>query len=107
MKKIFLALVLMSLGSIPMLADIHGEIVFVNDMAKTITLSSPNGNIEIQIYPHTKLKGDDCGLFGMWDTYGGFSSLQPGMFVEIDIIPQAEGVFGAREVEWKCGRRAY
>ncbi|WP_300796922.1 DUF5666 domain-containing protein [Helicobacter sp. UBA3407] len=94
--------------SIPAFADmdIQGQIVSVNNANKTITISGMNGsNMVVQVFPYTKLKGDDCGVFGN-DTYHNFTALKPGMFVEIDGYPQGQ-VFGAQEIEWKCGRRAY
>ncbi len=93
--------------SIPAFADMdmHGQIVEVNQANKTITISGMNGNMVVQVFPYTKLKGDDCGIFGN-DTYHNFTDLKPGMFVEIDGYPQGQ-IFGAQEIEWKCGRRAY
>ena len=36
-----------------------------------------------------------------------FTALKVGMFVKIDAIPQAQGILGAKEIEWQCGRKAY
>ena len=87
--------------------DISGQIMQINDSKKTITIAGPSGNVEIQVFPYTELKGDDCGMFGAWDTHENFSALKVGMFVEIDAIPQAQGMLGAKEIEWKCGKKAY
>lgn len=96
-----------SVLSVPAFADmdIQGQIVNVDNANKTITISGMNGNMVVQVFPYTKLKGDDCGVFGN-DTYHNFTALKPGMFVEIEGYPQGQ-IFGAQEIEWKCGRRAY
>ncbi len=87
--------------------DIQGQIIEINDVNKQLTLSGLNGNVVVQVFHYTKLKGDDCGVFGT-DTYHNFTALKPGMFVEIEGYPQGQGgIFGAKEVEWKCGKRAY
>ncbi|MDE7174504.1 MAG: hypothetical protein K2N75_00400 [Helicobacter sp.] len=93
--------------SVPAFADmdIQGQIVNVDNANKTITISGMNGNMVVQVFPYTKLKGDDCGVFGN-DTYHNFTALKPGMFVEVEGYPQGQ-IFGAQEIEWKCGRRAY
>ncbi|TLD87806.1 DUF5666 domain-containing protein [Helicobacter sp. MIT 05-5294] len=107
MSKIFKTMLLVGALSLPAFADmdIQGQIVDVNNANKTITISGINGNMVVQVFPYTKLKGDDCGIFGN-DTYHNFTALKPGMFVEIEGYPQGQ-VFGAQEIEWKCGRRAY
>lgn len=106
-KRFIRAMLFASLWSLPAFADmdIQGQIIDVNNANKTITISGMNGNMVVQVFPYTKLKGDDCGLFGN-DTYHNFTALKPGMFVEIDGYPQGQ-FFGAQEIEWKCGRRAY
>ena len=97
------------LFSLPAVADfdIDGQITQINDAKKTITIAGPSGNVEIQVFPYTELKGDDCGMFGAWDTHEKFSALKVGMFVSVDAIPQAQGMLGAKEIEWQCGRKAY
>lgn len=108
-KKIVAGLMVAGLLGVPALADvdISGQITQVNDAKKTITIAGPSGNVEVQVFPYTELKGDDCGMLGAWDTNEKFSALKVGMFVEIDAIPQAQGMLGAKEIEWKCGNRAY
>ncbi|TLD85332.1 hypothetical protein LS70_001955 [Helicobacter sp. MIT 11-5569] len=108
-KKFVSAMLLASVLSLPAFADmdIQGQIIDVNHTNKTITISGMHGNnMVVQVFPYTELKGDDCGIFGAYDTYHNFTALKPGMFVEIDGYPQGQ-VFGAKEIEWKCGRRAY
>ncbi len=103
--KFFLSLCALSLVAFADM-DMHGQILSVDSAKKQIILQGPQGNIPVQVFPYTKLKGDDCGLFGTYDTYEKFNALQPGMFVEIDGYPQGQ-IFNAQEIEWKCGRRAY
>lgn len=104
-----MGVIMAGLLSVPALADmdINGQIVSVNDAKKTITIAGPSGNVEIQVFPYTELKGDDCGVFGAWDTHEKFTALKVGMFVKIDAIPQTQGILGAKEIEWQCGRKAY
>ena len=109
LRKSLMGVIMAGLLSVPGLADmdINGQIVSVNDAKKTITIAGPSGNVEIQVFPYTELKGDDCGVFGAWDTHEKFTALKVGMFVKIDAIPQAQGILGAKEIEWQCGRKAY
>lgn len=109
LRKSLMGVIMAGLLSVPALADmdINGQIVSVNDAKKTITIAGPSGNVEIQVFPYTELKGDDCGVFGAWDTHEKFTALKVGMFVKIDAIPQTQGILGAKEIEWQCGRKAY
>lgn len=110
MLKQILATVLLSLSLSPLLADndieIQGQITKIDDAQKTISLSNANGEVIIQVFPYTELKGDNCGAFGN-DTQEKFSALKTGMFVEIEALPQANGGLGAKSIEWKCGAKAY
>lgn len=104
MKKfIFGGCILLSLGANAFAdMDIKGLINGINPTNHTINVSGTT----IQILPHTKIEGDDCGAFGS-DTAGNFASLREGMFVEVDAIPSANG-YVAEDVTWKCGgNRAY
>lgn len=83
--------------------EINGQITAIDDANKTITL---NGTQVIKVFPHTKLKGDNCGLFGS-DLRGKFVDLKVNMFVEVEMLPQFDGSLGAKEIEWKCGGNAY
>ncbi|MDD6056383.1 MAG: DUF5666 domain-containing protein [Helicobacteraceae bacterium] len=109
LKKIFsIAILVATCSSVFAKSDIEvqGQITSVDDAKKTITLSGVNGDILVQIFPHTELKGDDCGVFGR-DVYEKFPALKVGMFVEVEGYPQANNVLGAKEVEWKCGKKAH
>lgn len=99
--------------------DITAQILSIDDTKKTITIGGWNAQtMEIQILPHTRLEGDDCGWFGMWDTSGTFKDLEVGQIVEIDLLqterttantltPESQQIPAARKIEWQCGRRAY
>lgn len=126
MKTFTKTLILAGLLASPLLADwdIEGQITAINPSAKTITIAGMGGNAIVQILPYTKLKGDDCGLWGN-DVYGTFADLKQGMFVEAEVYPAGAGMppmggnttqapqiveeaqFVAKEVEWKCMGRAY
>lgn len=105
MKKIVLAL---SLGLGAVFAsdmDIKGLITGVDDASKTITI---NGFV-VQILPQTKVKLDDCGMFGT-DVAGKFVDLKQGSFAEAEVYPStpnmpntgATPTYTAKEVEVKC-----
>ena len=83
--------------------EINGQITAIDDANKTITI---NGTQVIKVFPHSKLKGDNCGLFGS-DLRGKFVDLKVGMFVEVEVIHQFDNSLGAKEIEWKCGGNAY
>ncbi|WP_299547451.1 DUF5666 domain-containing protein [uncultured Helicobacter sp.] len=110
MLKQILASAILALSLSPLFADsdieIQGQITKINDAQKTISLSNANGEVVIQVFPHTELKGDDCGTFGN-DTQEKFTALKTGMFVEVEALPQANGGLGAKSIEWKCGAKAY
>lgn len=98
--------------------DITGQIIAIDVGKKTITIGGWSATtLEIQVLPHTRLKGDDCGLFGLWDTSGTFNDLEVGQIVEVDLLPgnfapitsqqQTTMPPTARKIEWKCSKRAY
>ena len=99
--------------------DLDGIITAVDNNNKTITI---NGFV-VQILPQTKIKLDDCGIFGT-DLAGKFVDLKQGAFVEAEVFPNMTSVAGqyatqnagsagapvyiAEEVELKCVKnRAY
>ncbi|RAX58670.1 hypothetical protein CCZ01_02495 [Helicobacter monodelphidis] len=102
--------------------DINGEIIAIDNQAKTITLGGWGSSVVVKVLPHTRMEGDDCGWFGLWDSNGSFKDLYIGQLVEVDVlqgyvppqgmqdpntIPQIPQVT-ARKIEWKCyGNRAY
>lgn len=125
LKKILgtLSLVALFLGAADNDFDVYGEISAIDSVNKTITLASPGGQLIIQILPHTKIKGDDCGPFGN-DIYGTFKDLTIGKLIKAEVVhygtyPPAQNLetqspntannieYIAQEIEWKCGRKAY
>ncbi len=98
--------------------DLEGQITAVNENDHIITLQSMRGTTTIQVLPYTELKGDDCGVWGN-DIYGTFKDLTVGKFVEVEAYPNTAGTnqqnpsvspdaqMVAKEIEWKCGRKAY
>ena len=116
-----------STGALAYDFDLHGTISAVDNANKTITLAGPGGQVVIKVLPYTEIKGDDCGVFGQ-DVYGSFKDLTVGKFVKVEAVPYggynayADSNAGAinpqtglpkdmqltaKEIEWKCGPRAY
>ncbi|MCI5968456.1 DUF5666 domain-containing protein [Helicobacter sp.] len=109
-KKILIRAFILSFSLSQLLADsdieIYGQITKIDNAQKIISLSSANREIIVQVLPHTKLKGDDCGIFGK-DTREEFSALKTGMFVEVEALPQANGSLVAKSIEWECRQKSY
>lgn len=115
MKKIIASVFLMMCVGILNASDIEfkGIITSVDNAKKTISVN----NTLIQILPQTKVKLDDCGIFGT-DLIGKFSDLKVNSFVEVDAFPNNAAMVGsyatqdagksgaplyiAEEVELKC-----
>lgn len=119
MKKMALGVLLCASGLFAGGMDLDGIITAVDNNNKTITI---NGFV-VQILPQTKIKLDDCGIFGT-DLAGKFVDLKQGAFVEAEVFPNMTSVAGqyatqnagsagapvyiAEEVELKCVKnRAY
>ena len=119
MKKMALGLVLCISGLFAGGMDLNGLITAIDNQNKTITI---NG-VLVQVLPQTKIKLDDCGIFGT-DLAGKFVDLKQGSFVEAEVFPNMSSVAGqyatqnagatgapvyiAEEIELKCTRnRAY
>lgn len=118
MKRMLIALsVLLSI----VIADdmeLKGLITNVDDANKTIAI---NGTT-IKILPQTKIKLDDCGIFGT-DIDGKFVDLKLNSFVEAEVFPNMSSIAGgqyatpdagkagapiyiAEEVELKCTKNS-
>ncbi len=91
--------------------EMQGLIANIDNDNKTITIN----NTPIQILPQTKIKLDDCGIFGT-DIYGKFVDLTLNSFAEVELFPNTAFAAGqtaapayiAKEVEIKCSsNRAY
>lgn len=100
MKKIVLILTL-GFGAVFADMDVEGLISSVDDANKTITIN----NMVIQILPQTKIKLDECGVFGT-DLAGKFVDLKQGSFAEAEVYPNTANTgtnpYIAKEVEIKC-----
>lgn len=98
--------------------EIKGLITNIDDTNKTIAI---NGTT-IKILPQTKIKLDDCGIFGT-DLAGKFIDLKLNSFVEAEVFPNMSNIAGgqyathdagqvgapiyiAEEVELKCTRNS-
>ncbi|MDE5602874.1 MAG: hypothetical protein K2I71_03010 [Helicobacter sp.] len=103
--------------------DVYGQISAVDSVNKTITLNAPGGQLVIQVLPHTKIKGDNCGPFRN-DVYGTFKDLTVGKSIKAEVLsygayPPAQNLsaqspntpnnaqYTAKEIEWKCHPKAY
>ena len=119
MKKAILSLALCFGGLFAGGMDLNGMITAIDNQNKTITI---NGFV-VQILPQTKIKLDDCGIFGT-DLAGKFVDLEQNSFVKVKVFANMPSVAGqyatanadnagapayiARKVEQKCVRnRAY
>ena len=84
MKKFVLCLALCVGGLFAGGNDFRGVIDKVDEANKTITI---NGYV-VQIIPQTRIKLDDCGVFGT-DKYGKFTDLKQGAFAKVKIASSA------------------
>ena len=117
MKKLALCLTLCVGSLFAGGMDFKGLITGVDDKNKTITI---NGYL-VQILPQTRIKLDDCGIFGT-DVAGKFVDLKQGSFVKVDVFPNMASVAGqyatpnagaagapvyiAEKVKLKCAKNA-
>lgn len=109
MKKLALSLVLCVSGVFAGGNDFRGVIDKIDEANKTITI---NGYV-VQIVPQTRIKLDDCGVFGT-DKSGKFLDLKQGEFVKVKMssstppnaLPSATNApaYIAQKVELKCVR---
>ncbi|MGX2983818.1 DUF5666 domain-containing protein [Helicobacter sp. 23-1045] len=113
MKKLALGALLCASGLFAGGMDLDGLITGIDNQNKTITI---NG-VLVQVLPQTKIKLDDCGIFGT-DLAGKFVDLKQGAFVEAEVFPNMASVAGqyatqnagsagapvyiAEEIELKC-----
>lgn len=92
--------------------DVKGLITSIDDSEKSIIV---NGNTKIKVLPQTKIKLDDCGLFGN-DIYGKFADLKVNSFVDIDVFvtgnqtntmqSNQDIIYIAEEIELKCNKNS-
>lgn len=106
-KKTLLALVLGAFAISTMHAgneiDIKGNIMTIDPANHTLMVMSKRGNMPIFVAPYTKIKGDDCGIFGQ-DTRMSFAQIRQGMYAKIEAIPNGNALL-AKEIEVDCKRQ--
>lgn len=98
------------------LADsyLQGNIIEVSDTDKSVLIDSLyQGQVRVKILPHTRVKLDDCGIFGtdFFDD-GTFKDIKVGRYLEVEqYAAQPSGnnatIIPATKVEVKCYKRAY
>ena len=106
-KVIFVAFIFVSF----LMADswLKGSIVEVNDTTKTISLDTiHSGVINVKILPNTRIELDECGWFGLADSWifsdnGNFKNLKLGRFIEVDTYISLDSKnVTASKIEVKC-----
>ena len=97
---------------------LQGSVIQVNEAQKTVVIDTiHSGQVAVKILPTTKVELDDCGWFGLADSWifsdtGNFWDIKVGRYVEIDgYYPAGVGANAsnttATKVEVKCRPRAY
>ncbi len=95
---------------------LQGSVVQVNDAQKVVVIDTiHSGQVAVKILPTTKVELDDCGWFGLADSWiftdtGNFWDIKVGRYAEIDAYYPAgaqSGATTATKVEVKCRPRAY
>lgn len=94
---------------------LQGSVTQVNENEKTITIDTiHSGSVAVKILPNTKVELDDCGWFGLADSWifsdrGNFWDIKVGRYVEVDGYAgaTAQGISTATKVEVKCRPKAY
>ncbi|TQR53161.1 hypothetical protein [Campylobacter troglodytis] len=101
---------------------LQGSVSAVDEAKKTIMVDTiHSGAVEVKIMPTTKVELDNCGWFGLADSWiftdnGNFWDLKEGRFVEVDAYyptninentPTTAQTTTATKIEVKCRPRAY
>ena len=95
---------------------LQGSVVQVNEAQKVVVVDTiHSGQVAVKILPTTKVELDDCGWFGLADSWifsdrGNFWDIKVGRYVEIDgYYPASANASNttAVKVEVKCRPRAY
>lgn len=88
-----------------------GIITDVDNTQKSFTMKTPyDVQMKIQVLPNTEVELDDCGLFGLYDGFGSFKDIKPGIFVEVELFNSAAISTGkgiAKEIKISCKKSAY
>lgn len=114
-KKLSLKIgILASFLSTALLADnaLQGNIIEVSEADKTVLIESLyQGQVRVKILPHTRVKLDNCGIFGTdFFDEGTFKDIKVGRYLEVEnYAPQANNatIISATKVEVKCYKKAY
>lgn len=97
---------------------LQGSVAKVDEAQKIVVIDTiHSGQVAVKILPNTKVELDDCGWFGLADSWifsdrGDFWDIKVGRYVEVDGFAGATGVANANtatasKVEVKCRPRAY
>ncbi len=117
MKKLAFALSAV-LAAASLYADswLQGPVTQVNEAQKVVVIDTiHSGQVAVKILPTTKVELDECGWFGLADSWiftdrGNFWDIKVGRYAEIDAYYPAgaqSGATTATKVEVKCRPRAY
>lgn len=117
MKKLAFALSAV-LAAASLYADswLQGPVTQVNEAQKVVVIDTiHSGQVAVKILPTTKVELDECGWFGLADSWiftdrGNFWDIKVGRYTEIDAYYPAGaqgGATTATKVEVKCRPRAY
>lgn len=120
MKKQIVVALATVLAGVSLYADswLQGSVMQVKENEKVVIIDTiHSGQVGVKILPNTKIELDDCGWFGLADSwifsdYGNFWDLKVGRYIEVDayypagVMPQNANVT-ATKVEVKCRPKAY
>lgn len=97
---------------------LQGSVIKVDEAQKVVVIDTiHSGQVAVKILPTTKVELDNCGWFGLADSWiftdkGNFWDIEVGRYVEVDgYYPAGVGAnvsnTTAVKVEVKCRPRAY
>lgn len=95
---------------------LQGSVIQVDEAQKVVVIDTiHSGQVAVKILPTTKVELDDCGWFGLADSWifsdrGNFWDIKVGRYVEVDgYYPAGANASNttAVKVEVKCRPRAY
>lgn len=95
---------------------LQGSVIQVDEAQKVVVIDTiHSGQVAVKILPNTRVKLDDCGWFGLADSWiftesGNFWDIKVGRYVEVDgYYPAGANVSNATaaKVKVKCRPRAY
>lgn len=95
---------------------LQGSVIQVDEAQKVVVIDTiHSGQVAVKILPTTKVELDDCGWFGLADSWifsdrGNFWDIKVGRYAEVDgYYPAGANTSNttAVKVEVKCRPRAY